>query len=149
MSRIHALAAGLAAAAALTAGPAAAQVSPHVGQWACQMTYTELNPNGSRQSGWVRQFALAVYPNGQYQVQGTMAGAGGYSQFRSQGQWQSQGAQFMARGPEQSNDMMGIPSMFIMVATLNGGMMTSSYEQPDPSRSYVMNRSLTQCQRQG
>jgi hypothetical protein len=140
--------AAVAALSLTTAAPALAQSSPHVGQWSCQFSYTELNPDGSRQSGFVRQFQIALYPNGTYQAQGTMSGAAGHSQFRSQGQWRAQGQAVMAQGQEESTASMGIPSIFGFTAILNpGGGMSASYEQPDPSRRYVMNRSITQCQR--
>ncbi len=141
---IAAIAAAVTAAASLSAAPAMAQQA-FTGMWNCQSTYTELNQQGGRTSGWSKQYQIIFNSNYTYQAQGQMAAANGYSQFRSQGNWQYQGNAIMARGPEQSSDGTGL--MFMFSATLQGGQLTMRYEQPDPTGSWVMNRSLTQCQR--
>ena len=136
---------------AFTGTGAVAQQGSPVGQWGCQFSYTELDQGGNRTSGYGREFIIALNPDGNYYTEGTEMGIGSTFQFRSQGQWQSQGNSVSAQGSEESNNPMGIPGMqFFFSATLEANdMLMLTYEQPDPSQSYVMNRSITQCQRQG
>lgn len=128
---------------------ATAQTAPPVGQWACQMSYTELDQFGNRKSGFVREYMLAVFADGSYQAGGTQAAADGYTQFQSQGTWQSQGGQFIAKGPERSTGLYVGPSMFMLVSNLSpdGMSMLLNYEQPDPNGIYVMNRTNNYCER--
>lgn len=123
----------------------------HAGQWACQMTYTELDPWGNRTSGFVRDYMMAIYPDGRFEAQGSLAGAAGVHQFCSQGQWQAQGADMIASGPEQSSDPFQMPGMqFVFTGTLQAdGSMSYRYEQADPSGRYLMIRTLYACQRRG
>lgn len=106
-------------------------------------------------SGFNREYVMLLYPQGTYEAQGTEAGVSGYSQFYSQGQWQEMpgpnGAMIMAKGSYQSNQPYGIPGMtFGFNAQMQpGGVMSFTYEQPDPYGQYVMNRSIDYCQRQG
>lgn len=128
---------------------AMAQTTSPVGQWACQMTYTELDRFGNRTSGFVREYMLGVFADGSYQAGGGQMAADGYSQFQSQGTWQLQGGQFVARGPEQSTGPYAVPSMFMLVSNLapDGRSMLLNFEQPDPYGTYVMNRTNTYCER--
>ena len=134
------------AAGCLIGAPALAQQGGPVGQWRCQQTYGEYNPQGQRTSGWTREFVIAVYPNGAYQAQGQEAGVSGVSQFQSQGQWQFQQGAFSARG--QMQDSSGFPGLFGFVAQVEAnGTMRLDYPQRDPSGQWVMNRSMVMCQR--
>lgn len=143
--------AGLLLAVAGTAQEAAAQQPSFAGQWACQMTYTEFNRQGQRTSGFTREFMMAIYPNGQFEAAGTMASVAGYNQFRSLGQWQVEQGSIVAQGPEQQDSSYPVPGlMFVFIGTLQpDGSMAHSFEQPDPNRQYVMNRTLQYCERRG
>ena len=125
-----------------------AQTPGPVGQWACQFAYTELDQFGNRKSGFVEEYMIAVHANGSFEAQGMTAAANGYNQFQSQGQWQqTQGQGFMAQG--DAHRTSGLSQPFMIVATLapDGMTMMNSYEQPDPSGRYAMNRSNTYCER--
>lgn len=122
-----------------------------LGKWGCQFSYAELNPQGGIVSGFNRQFLIAFYSNGGYEAQGQEAGASGYSQFYSQGQWkQMEGALVIAQGNMQSDSPYAIPgTMFGFSGQLQAdGSLSFTYEQPDPNRQYVMNRTVSQCQQQ-
>jgi hypothetical protein len=142
-------------AAVLTAAgssAALAQNASPVGQWGCNMTFTELNQFGNRTSGYAQEYRIAVYQNGTFDVGGTTMGVSGYSQFQGQGQWQLQQNVFIAQGQAQEQSSFGImPTMFMMLGTLSpdGGGMSFTNESPDPSGTYIMSRSHYLCQRQG
>jgi hypothetical protein len=134
-----------------SSGTAMAEQSKHPGQWACQMTYTDLDAQGNRTSGFTREYMLAIQPDGMFEAQGTTSGAAGNHQFYSQGQWQAQGDDLSAQGMEQSDDPYAIPGMmFVFAGTLQpDGTMAYRYEQPDPNQQYIMNRTLYYCERRG
>ena len=52
------------------------------GTWQCEMTYTELTPQGQRTSGYIKQYIMGVYAGGGLEVQGSYTGIGGLTQFR-------------------------------------------------------------------
>jgi hypothetical protein len=74
------------------------------GTWQCEMTYTELTPQGQRTSGYIKQYIMGVYAGGGLEVQGSYTGIGGLTQFQVQGQWKIDQGHFMAQaqGMQQS-----------------------------------------------
>lgn len=147
MNRNALISAALAAFAIAT--PAHAQNnSQYHGMWTCNSTYTELDQWGNRKSGFVRYYQIQVNPDGSYQAQGYTPGVYGNDPFQSQGQWKVEQGFFSATGPEYGPNVL--PGMvFMMGAQLQNGELTMRYEQKDPSGTWIMNRSLTQCQRGG
>lgn len=131
------------------ASVALAQPAGHIGQWACQMTYTELDRQGNRTSGFTRDYRMAVRADGSFEAIGSIAGAAGYHQFRSRGTWQSQGPSMIARGLEQTSDPWQMPGIdFVFTGTLQSdGTISYRYEQLDPYQQYVMVRTLYYCER--
>lgn len=128
------------------------QTQSAVGQWACQMTYTEFDQMGNRTSGFVKEYFLAVHANGAFEVAGNMLGAAGTTPFQGQGQWSMQGGLFSGQGPIQEQSMFGsMSNMFVMLANVapDGRSMMFSNEQADPNRRYVMSRSIYACDRRG
>ncbi|MFD1252378.1 hypothetical protein DEVEQU_03737 [Devosia equisanguinis] len=120
------------------------------GNWQCEMTYTELNQQGQRTSGYVKQYVMGVYPGGGMEAQGAYVGIGGQTQFQVQGQWKVDQGHFMAQAQGMQQSQFGtMPEMLIMLAQpgADGRTMSYNYEQRDPSGSYVMNRQLYACQR--
>jgi hypothetical protein len=129
-----------------------AQSQSPVGQWACQFSYTELDRTGNRTSGHMQEYVLAVYPNGTLEVAGNILGGVGATPFQGQGQWNMQGELFNGQAPVQQQDMFGsIPIPFMILANVapDGRSMSLTNEQADPSRTYVMSRSITICDRRG
>jgi len=131
----------------MSAIPAFAQLE---GSWQCEMTYTELNPQGQRTSGYVKQFVMGVYAGGGLEVQGSYTGIGGVTQFQVQGQWKVDQGHFMAQAQGMQQSQWGtMPEMFVMLGlpSPDGSSMSYNHEQRDPSGSYVMNRQLFACRR--
>lgn len=146
---IRAFSIGLLAAAGLLAAtyPALAQFE---GTWRCEMTYTEMNAQGQRTSGYVKQFMMNAYAGGGLDAQGSYMGIGGPTQFQVSGQWKVDQGHFMAQAQGMQQSQWGtMPEMFIMLALPgpDGRTMSFTYEQPDPSGRYVMNRQLYACER--
>ena len=135
--------------AGLIAGPAVAQNADYAGTWACQFSYTELTPQGGRASGFTREFMIAIYPDGGFEAQGTEAGMSGYSQFQAQGRLEGGPQGIFGQGQMMSNDPYALPGMMFAfgAAMQPDGRLSMNYEQPDPNNQYVMNRTLTDCQR--
>jgi hypothetical protein len=138
----------------ISAAPAHAQTfsqSPQLeGTWQCEMTYTELNQQGQRTSGYVKQYMMGVYPGGGLEAQGNYVGIGGPTQFQVQGQWKFEQGHFIAQAQGMQQSQFGsMPELFMMMGQpgADGRTMSFSYEQPDPSGTYVMNRQLYACQR--
>lgn len=134
----------------LTATPAVAQGgnSQFHGMWSCNMTYTELDQQGNRKSGFARFYQIQINADSTFQVQGYTPGVYGNEPFQSQGQWKVDQGFFLADGPEYGPNVL--PGMkFIMGAQLQDGQLTSRYEMKDPNGQWIMNRSLMQCQRGG
>ncbi len=144
-----ALIAAAAIAAGLAAAPAQAQNnSQYHGMWTCNFTYTELDQQGNRKSGFVRHYQIQVNPNNTYQVQGYTPGVYGNDPFQSQGQWTVEQGFFSAKGPEYGPNVL--PGMqFMMGAQLQNGELTMRHEQKDPNGQWIMNRMMSQCQRGG
>ncbi len=69
--------------ALLAASPAAAQNHPLAGRWSCSQAVHNTRNNFRS----LAQFALALYPNGRFQAQGTVRGGMGVSRFAAQGTW--------------------------------------------------------------
>lgn len=139
-------------AAALTGAPALAQQTGPEGMWGCEMTYTALDNSGNRTSGYVKKYMMGVYQGGAMEARGSTLGVGGQSEFQAQGQWQVQQNMFMAQAQGMEQSAFGtMPTMFIMMGQLasDGRTMSFTNETPDPSRSYIMDRSIFMCQRQG
>lgn len=127
--------------------PSAAQFE---GTWQCEMSYTELDQQGQRTSGFVKQYRMGVYPGGGIEAQGSYTGIGGPTQFQVQGQWKVEQNHFIAEAQGMQQSQWGtMPEMFIMMGLPgpDGRTMSFSYEQRDPSGSYVTNRQLYACQR--
>jgi hypothetical protein len=116
------------------------------------MSYTELDRTGNRTSGHMQEYHLAVYPNGTFEVAGNTLGGVGATPFQGQGQWNMLGELFNGQASIQEQGMLGsIPIPFMMLANVapDGRSMSFSNEQADPSRTYVMNRSIYYCDRRG
>jgi hypothetical protein len=132
----------------LTAASAVAQGgnSQFHGMWNCNMTYTELDQQGNRKSGFVRYWQIQVNANNTFQVQGYTPGVYGNDPFQSQGQWKVEQGYFAAEGPEFGPNVL--PGMkFMMGGTIQNGELSQRYDMKDPSGTWVMNRSLSACQR--
>lgn len=142
-----ALIAAAALAACLAATPAHAQNnSQFQGMWSCNSTYTELDQQGNRKSGFSRFYQIQINADGTYQAQGYTPGVYGNDPFQSQGQWKIDQGALLADGPEFGPNVL--PGMkFIMVGQMQDGQLTSRYDMKDPSGTWIMNRSLMQCQR--
>lgn len=134
-------------AAGLAATPAHAQNNSQFhGMWSCNSTYTELDQQGNRKSGFSRFYQIQINANGTYQAQGYTPGVYGNDPFQSQGQWKIEQGALLADGPEYGPSVL--PGMkFIMVGQMQDGQLTSRYDMKDPSGTWIMNRSLMQCQR--
>jgi hypothetical protein len=132
----------------LSASPAIAQGgnAQFHGMWSCNSTYTELDQQGNRKSGFSRFYQIQINSNGTYQAQGYTPGVYGNDPFQSQGQWKIDGGALLADGPEYGPNVL--PGMkFIMVGQLQDGQLMSRYDMKDPSGTWIMNRSLMSCQR--
>lgn len=131
----------------LAATPAHAQNNSQFhGMWSCNSTYTELDQQGNRKSGFSRFYQIQINSNGTYQAQGYTPGVYGNDPFQSQGQWKIDQGALLADGPEFGPNVL--PGMkFIMVGQMQDGQLTSRYDMKDPSGTWIMNRSLMQCQR--
>lgn len=132
----------------LTAAPAVAQGgnAQFHGMWSCNSTYTELDQQGNRKSGFSRFYQIQINANGTFQVQGYTPGVYGNDPFQSQGQWKVDQGALLADGPEYGPNVL--PGMkFIMVGQLQDGQLMSRYDMKDPSGTWIMNRSLMSCQR--
>ena len=120
------------------------------GTWQCEMTYTELTPQGQRTSGYIKQYIMGVYAGGGLEVQGSYTGIGGLTQFQVQGQWQIDQGHFMAQAQGMQQSQWGtMPEMFVMLGlpSPDGSTMSYNHEQRDASGSYVMSRQLFACRR--
>ena len=140
--------AAVALCAVLSTAAAAQQQQDYIGLWACQASYEIYDKAGNRTQGHNREYMLGIYANGQFEAQGTVLSAAGYNQIRSQGQWTLENGNIVASGPEVS-DALNVPGMtFVHLAQVQGGnVMIFSLKQPDPTQSYVANRSDIYCER--
>ena len=135
--------------AMLESGQTFSQTSGPAGRWGCQFASTDWDRNGNRTGGHTREFQLALYPNGNYEAAGVVTGINGKFQFQSQGRWQTDGSQVIARGKEYTNNPQDIQPMdFMFVAYLQqNGALSLFYEQGDQSGTYLMSRLNAECLR--
>lgn len=147
MNKAFRIAAGVAAGLLAATAPVLGQFE---GTWQCQMTYTELDQQGQRTSGYIKQYMMGVYAGGGLEAQGSYTGIGGATQLQVQGQWKVEQGHFMAQAQGMQQSQWGsMPEMFIMLGLPgpDGNTMSYNHEQRDASGSYVMNRQLYACQR--
>ncbi|WP_439817312.1 hypothetical protein [Zavarzinia sp. CC-PAN008] len=91
--------AGIAVALGLAALPA--QANPHyAGQYQCQMGNQTVSNNAFE--NWIYNYGLVLYPNGQFQAQGSyFAQTAGFNEgFQAQGQWQAQNGVLVGQGQQ-------------------------------------------------
>ncbi len=141
-----------AVALALVALPASAQQANYEGVWGCQASYTALDNFGNRTGGYVQQFMMGVYQGGAVHINGSMTGISGQSSFETQGQWKIDQSVFFAQTQGMEQSAFGtMPTMVMVVAQMapDGRTMGYTLENPDPTRSYITDRSIYLCERHG
>lgn len=133
MKRSALIIAAAAIALGVAAVPATAQNNSQFhGMWSCNSTYTELDQQGNRKSGFVRYWQIQVNANNTYQVQGYTPGVYGNDPFQSQGQWKVEQGFFAAEGSEFGPNVL--PGMkFMMGGTVQNGELSSRYDMKDPA----------------
>ena len=117
-----------------------------VGQWQCQMSFTELNQRGQRTSGFTQEFVLNVQQGGQFYSQGIMNAVPYPTQFQAQGQWMVQDGVFGAQGTG-FDGMSQMP--WAVAGQLQGNMIQSNYESPSQYNRGGRARSIVLCQKSG
>lgn len=105
----------------LPAQPAAPanQSSPFVGTWNCD--YANNLPNVPTDT-WMYSFAMAVYPNGQFEAQGNYwANSAGYwDPFYISGAWTVEQGNFSAQGQASYQSGWGSPWVMVAPMTMDG-----------------------------
>lgn len=48
--------------------PVTAQETAHLGRWACQFTYIELDPSGNQTGGFLGEFGIEFYANRRFEA---------------------------------------------------------------------------------
>lgn len=116
----------------LLVAPTAAPAQGVAGQWQCSFSNRGRDMSGT----WQYQYALALYPNGTFQAQGsyTAMSAGFAVPFQAQGRWQAGQGGVMLRGMAmKQGGLIQFGPMFQNVqaramsfqANLPGGQLTS------------------------
>lgn len=135
-------------------GVAVALISPqgiamagNDGLWRCTKTYTTFNQSGARTSGMTQHFDATLYPNGQFEVQGTEGSVAGILSFAGVGNWVFKENNLFAFGKIQTR--MGVSGFNFNGELQRGedfkGAIMGRIETPYPNGSGIQDRSITTC----